>query len=390
MSTSNLFLNIISPEGMITSFSVTSDMTVGTVKTIAIKHFYDDDISKNPINFRLIHTSKFMQLLDDHKITCVEIHENDELMLINIRPKFIDENLSDDALKGPNKEVILQVTKDLPTHNPIKYIPCLYYHTDFQYELRKILITLVRASAKVILYNSETQKLYDILKEKLKCKTDIDPNAIKIITEMGYSKKKVLKALYLQKSNITEALEWLTEHQNDPEDDNDDEYFDFMSTEEEVYENLEKEENIPSIVDRLLKHYRQCRKIDFKPDLKILQSLLEMGFEKKNIVQALKITENNQVNACEWLLGESKHNLQNLGPELDSDSSIYKAIMNDPHIQLSLTDPNMFLAYLSLLESSALNERIRDPEVKPIMDDIISVYNTEKPSVHINQYATSF
>ena len=34
------------------------------------------------------------------------------------------------------------------------------------------------------------------------------------------------------RSNIIEALEWLTEHQNDPEDDNDDEYFDFMSAEE--------------------------------------------------------------------------------------------------------------------------------------------------------------
>ena len=148
-------------------------------------------------------------------------------MLINIRPKFIHENLSDDALKGPNKEVILQVTKDLPTHNPIKYIPCLYYPTDvniyihiyiyiyfifcikkiyiilyvlqFQYELRKILITLVRASAKIILYTSETQRLYDILKEKLRCKTNINPNAMKTITEMGYSNKKVLKALYLRK-----------------------------------------------------------------------------------------------------------------------------------------------------------------------------------------------
>ena len=49
-----------------------------------------------------------------------------------------------------------------------------------------------------------------------------------------------------------------------------------------------------------------------------------------------------------------------------------------------------FLAYLSLLESSALNERIRDPEVKPIMDDIISMYNTEKPTIYTNQYANFF
>lgn len=385
MSASNLLLNIISPEGMIISFSVTSDMTVSTVKTIALNHFYDDEISKNPANFRLIHTSKFIQLLDDHKITCVEIHENDELMLINIRPKFTYENLPENALKGPSEEVILQVTKNLPTHNPIKYIPSLYYPIDFQYELRKILITLVRASAKIMLYTSETQSLYSSLKEKLKCKTNINPKDIKTITEMGYSYKKSLKALYLRKSNVTEALEWLTEHQNDPEDDDDDD-FDFMSIEKDC-ENLE-EGDIPSIVDCLLKHYHQCRKMDFKPNFKVMQSLLDMGFEENNIIKALKITENNVVNACEWLLGERKHDLQDLGPELDSDSSIYKAIMDNSNIQFSLTDPNMLFVYLSLLESSSLKERIRESEIKPIMDNIISVYHTEKPTVHVYQFGT--
>ena len=60
---------------------------------------------------------------------------------------------------------------------------------------------------------------------------------------------------------------------------------------------MEKEEDIPGMIDRLLKHYRRCRLVDFKPNLKALQSLLEMGFEEKNIIEALKITENNQINA---------------------------------------------------------------------------------------------
>ena len=51
-------------------------------------------------------------------------------MLTYVRPKPIIENVSDDALKGPNKEVILQITKDLPTHDPTKYIPSLYYPAD--------------------------------------------------------------------------------------------------------------------------------------------------------------------------------------------------------------------------------------------------------------------
>lgn len=125
---------------------------------------------------------------------------------------------------------------------------------------------------------------------------------------------------------------------------------------------MKKEENVLSIVDHLLKSYHYHRKMDFKPSSRAVQSLSEMGFEEKNIIEALKITGNNQINAvsnlykfnfitlqiyasfqCEWLLGERSHSLQNVDKELDPGSQIYKVIMNDPRIQLSLTNPNMLL-----------------------------------------------
>lgn len=62
-------------------------------------------------------------------------------------------------------------------------------------------------------------------------------------------------------------------------------------------QDLKKEENILNIVDRLLKNYHHCRKIDFKPNSRAVQLLLEMGFEENNIIEALKITGNNQINA---------------------------------------------------------------------------------------------
>ncbi|XP_043790072.1 ubiquitin-associated domain-containing protein 1 isoform X2 [Apis laboriosa] len=388
----SLLINIISPEGMITNFNITSDMTINAIKNIAIKYFYGDNTSRNPSDFRLIHSTKFKCLLDNYNITNENINENEELMLINIRSTSTNDDLSEKALKGPSKELILQVTENLPIRNPPKHIPSLYCPADFQNEVRKILITLVKASARIILYSPEAQKFCDILKEKLeaRCKPNINPNAIKTLTEMGYSEKKVLKILRLRKSNIMEALEWLTEHQNDPEDDDND--LDSESIETGCQDlNLNKEENILNIVDRLLKNYHHCRKIDFKPNSRAVQLLLEMGFEESNIIEALKITGNNQINACEWLLGERKHSLQDLDKELDSDNPIYKAIMNDPRIQLSLTNPNMLLVYLSLLETPvAIGERIRDPEIGPVLDHIIAMYHAEKHAIHMNQYVIDF
>lgn len=50
-----------------------------------------------------------------------------------------------------------------------------------------------------------------------------------------------------------------------------------------------------------------------------------------------------------------------------------------------------FLVYLSLLESPVtISERIRDPEVGPVLDHIISIYHAEKHTIHINQYAIDF
>lgn len=59
----------------------------------------------------------------------------------------------------------------------------------------------MKASAKILMHGSETQKYYDILKEKLKarCKPTIDPNTVDTLMDMGYSRMKVLKALHLRK-----------------------------------------------------------------------------------------------------------------------------------------------------------------------------------------------
>jgi len=43
------------------------------------------------------------------------------------------------------------------------------------------------------------------------------------------------------------------------------------------------------------------------------------------------------------LLGERRRSLQDLDEGLESDGLIYKAIISNPHIQLSLTKPKMLL-----------------------------------------------
>lgn len=120
----------------------------------------------------------------------------------------------------------------------------------------------------------------------------------------------------------------------------------------------------------MLECFRQYKKMEFKPNKKALWSLVDMGFEEKKVVVALKITGNDQANAvsinihyalrererdvlhnfklpyfrqCAWLLGERRRSLQDLDEGLDPEGPIYKAIMSNPLIQLSLTNPRMLL-----------------------------------------------
>lgn len=69
-------------EGHVLDVGVRADFTVKKIKEIAMKHFYGQDISKSISNFRLIHSSKFKQLIDDKDINDQEIDEHGKFLIL--------------------------------------------------------------------------------------------------------------------------------------------------------------------------------------------------------------------------------------------------------------------------------------------------------------------
>ncbi|XP_011870110.1 PREDICTED: ubiquitin-associated domain-containing protein 1 [Vollenhovia emeryi] len=414
-SPENFSINVISIEGNVLDVTVKPNFTVENIKKIAVVHFYGRDATKPISRYRLVHSSKFKQLADENYIDDEDINECDELLLVETRSSTVQENLSDEALKGPSLEAIARATSNLPSlRDAPKSVPSTECPADFQNEIRKILITLVQASAKILMYSPDAEKLYDVIKEKLeaRCKPINDPKVVKTLIEMGYPHKKVLKALRLRKSNMTEALEWLIEHQDDSDDEEEEDFLSVDTTTDtniaspsssmgvkkklskdaclelfEIGKQVQEEKNLVHIVELLLQSFRQYKKMEFKPNKRAMRSLVEMGFDEKNVIGALKITGNDQANACEWLLGERRRSLQDLDEGLESDGLIYKAIMSNPHVQLSLTKPKMLLAYLSMIETPAsANVWINDPEISPVLSQISKTYHTEKHAIHMNRY----
>lgn len=69
-------------EGHVLDVGVRTDFTVKKIKEMAMKHFYGQDISKSTSKYRLIHSSKFKQLIDDKNIDDQEIDEHGEFLIL--------------------------------------------------------------------------------------------------------------------------------------------------------------------------------------------------------------------------------------------------------------------------------------------------------------------
>lgn len=80
---------------------------------------------------------------------------------------------------------------------------------------------------------------------------------------------------------------------------------------------------------------------------------MEMGFDEKEVLDALRVNNNQQNAACEWLLGDRKPSPEELDQGIDPDSPLFQAILDNPVVQLGLTNPK------TLLDN--IPEDLRDP-----------------------------
>lgn len=99
-------------------------------------------------------------------------------------------------------------------------------------------------------------------------------------------------------------------------------------------------DNIESLLE-IIRIY--CQR-DLPPPPEMIQFIVAMGFDEATAREALKITRNHQTNACEWLVGDrSKINQFEQNDGLPCDSPILTALLSSPHVQLSLSNPKIFI-----------------------------------------------
>uniref|UniRef100_A0A8C3AHP4 UBA domain containing 1 n=1 Tax=Cyclopterus lumpus TaxID=8103 RepID=A0A8C3AHP4_CYCLU len=257
--------------------------------------------------------------------------------------------------KAPDKDAILKATGNLSTRHTDRTVTQHNIRdVSFQTELRKILVSLIEVAR-------EASFLFVFLRLAAMLDEDeedrVDETALQQLTEMGFPESRAIKFFLIlfflsAACRSTQAMEWLIEHVDDPSVD-------------APIPGQDSSGAAGATQDELTEIFKRIRrKREFRPDSRAVIALMEMGFDEKEVVDGLRVNNNQQ--DCEWLLGDRKPSPEDLDKGIDTNSTLFQAILENPVVQLGLTNPKTLLA----------TQWMNDPETGPVMLQISRIFQT--------------
>ncbi|XP_061867616.1 ubiquitin-associated domain-containing protein 1 isoform X2 [Colius striatus] len=391
-----LRLHVCTMEGAEWLEEVPEDTTVEKLKERCLKHCVPGSLEdpKTVTHHKLIHATSEKVLTDTKTVLEENIQDRDVLLLIKKRappplPKMADvsaEEKRKQEQKAPDKDAILKATANLPSRNVDRTV---VHHNmrDFQTELRKILVSLIEVAQKLLALNPDAVELFKKANAMLDEDEEdrVDEIALRQLTEMGFPESRAVKALRLNHMSVTQAMEWLIEHADDPTVDAplpgqapSEATAEAAASSAEATAGPSSEASGEEAKDELTEIFKKIRrKREFRPDPRAVIALMEMGFDEKEVVDALRVNNNQQNAACEWLLGDRKPSPEDLDKGIDTNSPLFQAILENPVVQLGLTNPKTLLAFEDMLENPLNSTQwMNDPETGPVMLQISRIFQT--------------
>ncbi|XP_062929666.1 ubiquitin-associated domain-containing protein 1 [Mobula hypostoma] len=383
-------LHICTMEGAEWVEEVTEDTGIEKLKERCLKQCVQGGLEdpKTVTHHKLIHASSERALSDTKTVAEENLQDKDVLLLIKKRapaapPKMADvsaEEKKKQEQKAPDKEAIMKVTAQLAARQADRMVT-QHNLRDFQTELRKILVSLIEVAQKLLALNPDAVELFKKANAMLDEDEEerVDEAALRQLTEMGFPESRAVKALRLNHMSVTQAMEWLIEHAEDPAIDaplpvpgtSGGRRAAAEETKPEAVSESSKQDDLTDIFKRIR------RKREFRPEPRAMIALMEMGFDEKEVIDALRVNNNQQDAACEWLLGDRKPSPEELDNGIDVESPLFQAILDNPVVQLGLINPKTLLAFEDMLENPLNSTQwMNDPETGPVMLQISRIFQT--------------
>lgn len=352
------------------------------VKKMAVGHFFGFREVDGTRTYRLVLLRGARPLSDANALHFEKIIDNDILLLVERREPPPPSSEPSEEASSPTYEQINNATAHLPKQNENRDPDSNSTSSDFQTELRRILVTMIEASVRLISADPESKDVFGQILGKLerRHRPKVDRNNLRQLVDMGFDETRATKALQL-KRDFNDAVEWLLDEKN------------FEGTElratneigtfgsEVMTDKSSVDDQQEDPAKRILRQFLQYRRKWFQPNQQAVQRLSEMGYPEDRIIDALRVNGNNE-NAARELLCENKV----IPPDdvgLERNSPIISAILASPVIQLALPKPKTLLALMMLFESPTnANMWLSDPDTHPVVSQVLRIYHAEKHSLN--------
>ncbi|XP_032570709.1 ubiquitin-associated domain-containing protein 1 isoform X1 [Drosophila sechellia] len=399
----SILVRVICPSSRVLIFKTDVNKRLNELKSEVILELSDDpdsiqlfapDVRHLNPRYRLYRAEYFGGELNEGDTLAQLKVRNNETFILSPRRNTLPQTVSRiREVPGPNEQLVESATRYVPVNcNQLPTIDIneIFQQSNIQYDVRKVLISLAQASAAVIGAGPYAPRLIAMLKQRLINRRNQQADTLQCLVDMGFKRELAAFALKAHNGIYSTTMEWLIQNQNEenpqePPGMNMQHSLSSISP-STIVTNNETIENTAALIEivRIYSHR------DSPPSDEIVESLTEMGFEETAVLAALKKTGNNKASACEWLCDNRSGSVIELREGLAPDSPILKVILEMPQVQMTLSNPKTFLAFLGILENEhAIRVWRGDNDTTSVITHILQKYHEEKHVLGINQFYTN-
>ncbi|XP_068625763.1 ubiquitin-associated domain-containing protein 1 [Battus philenor] len=261
------------------------------------------------------------------------------------------------AVRAPQQNAIVAATASLPPPQTTMRQPnlqSLLSTNELTYELRKILISLIEAGARL----AAAGRNYELTLAQLSAALD-EPQRKQEVDTQVITPEQIAARFNIQTEEIRPST----------------------SETDGAFKRA-------AHLQRFLEKFRAWRsKIAEPPNPEAIAALNDLGFTSEEADEALRCTGCNVPAAASWLIGERGSSIFELVNGLP-DGLILQTLLKQPQIQRGLLNTRMIIAFIAMVgQSGSASLWLNSPHGSPLLSQISRTYHSEKYCLAVNQFS---
>lgn len=355
---SEILIKIVGPEGQMFTAYFTEDTLIEEVKNRAIDYFYPSGETGSS-RYKVVRVFDTTTLHDFLTLAQEQVMGQEELLLVERRLPEAGTLWDLGAVRAPQQTTIAAATASLPSPQDAVRQPnlqSLLSTNELSFELRKILISLIEAGARLAAsgrnYEMTLAELSAALDEPRRTQTGI----MQVITPED------IAARFADAHSTSDVCA-------------------AKSADDEPFKRADH-------LQRFLDKFRAWRtKLAEPPNPEAVTALKDLGFSYEEAEKALQNTGCNVPAAASWLIGERGSSIFELINGLP-DGLILQTLLKQPQIQRGLLNTRMLIAFIAMVgQTGSASLWLNSPHGSPLLSQISRTYHSEKYCLAVNQFS---